>query len=60
MGKEILCYRNVEELVEIYSFYRRRPEECLKIAQRAYRRSKAEHTWRKRFERIFKELGFKT
>ena len=59
MGKEILCYRNIEELVEIFSFYRRRPDECLKIAQAAYRRSKAEHTWRKRFERIFRELGFK-
>jgi hypothetical protein len=60
MGKEILCYRNLEELVEIYSFYRRRPEECLKIAQAAYRRSKAEHTWRKRFERVFRELGIKS
>jgi hypothetical protein len=59
MGKEILCYRNIEELVEIFGFYRRRPEECLKIAQAAYRRSKGEHTWRKRFERIFRELGVK-
>jgi hypothetical protein len=57
MGREILCYRTLEELVEIYSFYRRRPEECLKIAQAAFLRSKAEHTWRKRFERIFRETG---
>jgi spore maturation protein CgeB len=59
LGKEILCYRNIEELVEMYTFYRRRPEECLKIAQAAFARSKAEHTWRKRFERIFRELGLK-
>jgi hypothetical protein len=57
MGKEILCYRTFEELAEMHSFYRRRPEECLKIAQAAYRRSKAEHTWRKRFEKIFRETG---
>jgi hypothetical protein len=57
MGKEILCYRSVEELVEVYAYYRKRPEECLKIAQAAFRRSKAEHTWRKRFEKIFRETG---
>jgi Glycosyl transferases group 1 len=59
LGKEILCYRSVEELVEIFSCYRGRPEECLKIAQAAFRRSRAEHTWRKRFERVFRELGLK-
>jgi hypothetical protein len=57
MGKEILCYRNIEELAEMFSFYRRRPEECLRIAQAAFRRAKAEHTWRHRFDRIFRELG---
>jgi len=60
LGKEILCYRNFEELVELYAFYRKRPEECLKIAQAAWRRSVAEHTWEKRFRRIFRQLGFKT
>jgi hypothetical protein len=59
MGKEILCYRSVEELVEMYSYYKKRPEECLKIAQAAYRRSEAEHTWEKRFQKIFRETGFK-
>lgn len=60
LGKEILCYRNFEELVELYAFYRKRPEECLKIAQAAWRRSVAEHTWEKRFRKIFRQLGFKT
>lgn len=57
IGKEILCYRSIEELVEIFSFYRRRPEACLKIAQAAYRRCAAEHTWEKRFRDMFRETG---
>jgi hypothetical protein len=58
LGKEILCYRSVEELIEIYAYYRRRPEDCLKIAQAAWRRCAAEHTWEKRFRRIFRHVGF--
>lgn len=58
LGKEILCYRSVEELIEIYAWYRRRPEDCLKIAQAAWRRCSAEHTWEKRFRRIFRHVGF--
>jgi len=59
IGKEILCYRSVEELLEMYSYYKKRPEECLKIAQAAYRRSLAEHTWEQRFLKIFRETGLK-
>lgn len=59
LGKEILCYRNHEELVEMYAYYHKRPEECLKIAQAAWRRSVAEHTWEHRFRKIFRAVGFK-
>lgn len=59
LGKEILCYRSAEELLEIYSFYRKRPAECLKIAQAAWRRCTDEHTWEKRFRRVFREMGFR-
>ena len=58
LGKEILCYRSLEELIELYSYYRRRPGECLKIAQAAWRRSGAHHTWEARFRRVFREVGF--
>ena len=60
LGTEILCYRSVEELIEMYSYYRKRPEECLKIAQAAWRRCAAEHTWEQRFRKIFRETGFKS
>lgn len=59
LGKEILCYRSLEELVEMYSWYRQRPEECLKIAQAAWRRCTNEHTWEKRFRKVFSEAGFR-
>jgi hypothetical protein len=58
LGKEILCYRSMEELVELFSFYRRRPQACLAIAQAAYRRCLNEHTWEKRFRKAFREMGF--
>jgi hypothetical protein len=59
LGKEILCYRSVEELVEMYAYYRKRPKACLEIAQAAWRRCRNEHTWEKRFRKIFIEAGFK-
>lgn len=58
LGKEILCYRSLEELIEMYSWYSKRPEECLKIAQAAWCRCAAEHTWEKRFRKIFEQTGF--
>jgi hypothetical protein len=59
LGKEILCYRSFEELVEMYSWYHNRPEDCLKIAQAAWRRCSNEHTWEKRFRKIFRQTGLK-
>lgn len=59
LGREIICYRNFEELIELYAFYRRRPVECLKIAQAGWRRCAAEHSWEKRFRKVFTEAGFK-
>lgn len=58
VGREILLYRGVEELVEMHSYYAARPEACLRIAQAAHRRALAEHTWERRFRTLFAELGF--
>ena len=57
IGREILCYRSEEELVELFSYYRRRPEECGRIAQAAWRRCLAEHTWERRFRDFFRRIG---
>lgn len=58
IGKEILCYRNTEELIEIACWYRNKPDVCLKIAQAAWHRGQAEHTWEQRFRHLFGDLGF--
>lgn len=58
IGKEILCYRSTDDLIELYSYYSRRPGACLEIAGRAYDRCRREHTWEQRFRKIFSELGF--
>jgi len=58
IGREILCYRNVEELIEIACWYRQRPDACHQIARAAWRRGMAEHTWELRFRKLFREMGF--
>jgi hypothetical protein len=60
IGKEVLCYRNVDELIELYSYYSKRPQACLKIAQAAHRRAHADHTWENRLRTLFREIGFNT
>jgi hypothetical protein len=58
IGKEILCYRSMDDLAELYSYYIRRPEECRRIASAGYERCRREHTWEQRFRKVFGELGF--
>ena len=58
IGKEILCYRSIDDLVELYSYYIRRPEECVKIGSSGFDRCIREHTWEQRFRKVFQELGF--
>lgn len=57
VGREVLCYRNAEEFVEVYSYYARRSEKCLEIAQAGQLRAIREHTWAHRFAGVFRELG---
>lgn len=58
IGKEVLCYRNLEELVEMLAYYGRRPEACLKIGQAAHKRAHSEHTWEMRLRKVFNDMGF--
>jgi hypothetical protein len=58
VGKEILCYRDVDEFIEVYSHYIVRPERCRKIARAGYERATRDHTWEQRFRKVFRQLGF--
>jgi hypothetical protein len=57
VGREIVCYRNLEEAVELAHHYLNRPDECRAIAEAARRRCLAEHTWRHRYLRLLSILG---
>jgi spore maturation protein CgeB len=57
IGREVLCYRNHEEMLELIRFCLARPDEASAIARRGKMRCLAEHRWRNRFERICRILG---
>ncbi|HWW62878.1 MAG TPA: glycosyltransferase, partial [Thermoanaerobaculia bacterium] len=57
VGREIVCYRSRNEIVELIRHYLARPAEAEGIAGAAYERSLREHRWRHRYERICRALG---
>jgi len=59
IGREILCYRDLDEVVELYAHYIRRPDECRRIAAAGYERCRRDHTWEQRFRTVFGQMGFK-
>jgi spore maturation protein CgeB len=59
VGDEILCYRDLYDFSEIWSFYVKRPEKCRKIGEAGRQRAIKEHTWEQRFRTVLSQLGFK-
>ncbi|MGB0383223.1 MAG: CgeB family protein [Ardenticatenaceae bacterium] len=59
-GKEIVCYRNRDEMLELIRYYLAHPEEAMAIAQRGYKRSLQEHRWLHRYQKICRILGILT
>ncbi len=57
VGRELLCYRGFDEMLELIRYYLRRPEECAEIARRARERCVREHQWRHRIETLLGWLG---
>ncbi|MGA8481742.1 MAG: glycosyltransferase [Chthoniobacterales bacterium] len=57
VDSEIACYRSKEELLEKIHFYLKRPHLRNQIRQAGRRRCLNDHTWEKRFERVFREIG---
>jgi len=56
IGKEILCYRNRDEAIEMVMHYLDRPDECRAIAKRAREKCLLEHQWSHRFIRLCRIL----
>jgi hypothetical protein len=57
IGREILCYRNREELIEIVRRLLRRPEEARQHAALARARCLAEHRWYHRYVKLLEMVG---
>lgn len=57
IGREILCYRNREEMLELIRFYLAHPEQARSIAARGRERCLREHRWLHRYQKIVEVLG---
>jgi spore maturation protein CgeB len=56
-GEEIVCFTDPEDLLEKVRYYLAHDIARERIRQAGLRRARSEHTWHKRFEMVFKEMG---
>ena len=59
LGKEIDTYRHSDELVDKVNYYLNHPSEAEKLREAGYQRALRDHTWKNRFEQLFKTIGLK-
>jgi len=57
IGKEVVCYEGPEDLAEKITYFLQHDNEREKIRKAGYERCLRDHTWHKRFEMVFKEIG---
>lgn len=57
IGREILCYRSRDEMLELIRYYLDHPEESEAIARAGRERSLREHRWLHRYEKMLRILG---
>jgi len=60
IGKEIVCYTDKEDMVNKIKYYLKHDDERETIRQAGYKRCLQDHTWHKRFEMAFHEMGIIT
>lgn len=58
IGKEVVCFESDSDLIEKIAYYLEHEDERRAIAQAAHQRALAEHTYERRFQQIFKAIGF--
>ncbi|MES4784840.1 MAG: hypothetical protein C4294_02360 [Nitrospiraceae bacterium] len=56
-GKEIVCFNDAGELVDKVRYYLAHENERERIRRAGVSRCRNEHTWHKRFEMVFKQIG---
>jgi spore maturation protein CgeB len=57
IGKEIVCYRSRAELVDLARWYLAHEDQRQTIARAGHARALRDHTWQRRFQDLFAELG---
>ncbi len=57
IGKEIITFRNLDELEKKTEYYLAHPEERRKIADAAYKKARKEYTFQKRLEEMFRIIS---
>lgn len=57
IGKEMAVYSDFDDLVKKIRYFLSHPDEADAIRQSGYKRSQMEHTWEKRFNKVFKVMG---
>jgi spore maturation protein CgeB len=55
-GKEFIAYESIEDCAEKAKFYLRNESERSRIAEAYFRRTRAEHLWQHRFEKLFRDI----
>lgn len=56
IGKEILCYRNREDMLELIRYYLDHPQQAREIARRGRERCLREHRWLHRYQKALSTL----
>lgn len=52
IGKEVLCYKTIDELFQVFDYYLSHPTELEKVRENAYQRFLAEHTYENRWNKV--------
>ena len=57
IGKEIVCYTSKEDLADKIKYYLKHDDERERIRKAGHERCLRDHSWHKRFQMAFKEMG---
>jgi spore maturation protein CgeB len=57
VGREIETYDSPEELIDKVRYYLGHPAAAEELREAGYRRAKRDHTWRRRFQELFQQIG---
>ncbi|MCP9494748.1 MAG: glycosyltransferase [Pyrinomonadaceae bacterium MAG19_C2-C3] len=57
VGEEVVCYFDPEDLADKIKFYLTHDAERERIRRAGYERARRDHTWHRRFQNSFQEMG---